>query len=413
MQELEKRDLLKKRLLNQAGNVAFVIDSEYWIDKVFTDGRFFSGEDSVIENGDAGRCHINSIEHHLKDKDLKVCTGFSMNNGRWVRHSWCVDSEGKVHECTPITRELYYGAVLDEEDTVLLRRDWDFEFDAKMRMADLKRPVLTEALREAEDCKYFIRRCIDDSCLLDPEIETRRKDDINGEEWTPLKSHLYSFKENFFRNIGKSPFENSLTDYKKEALEYLERSYPFCFGIDLRRNQELFYASGLDLELDFYALALGATEEQVDEVKEVLKNTKLESINGKGKIRRLSGFSPKKDTISLDSINGSSIDTYSADNLYDALKSIDDKHVSGFIEYLLIKDYENNPNTLFNGTCVEIDDNGNTYVSEGNHRILTAKALQIIKQHITGKKPDKSIEFTGTIDRIVFQDKGEDFRGWE
>ena len=64
MQELEKRDLLKKRLLNQAGNVAFVIDSDYWIDKVFTDGRFFSGEDSVIENGDAGRCHINSIEHH-------------------------------------------------------------------------------------------------------------------------------------------------------------------------------------------------------------------------------------------------------------------------------------------------------------------------------------------------------------
>lgn len=413
MQSKEMRRALEKRLLAHAGDVAFIMDSDYWIEKVSDDGRFFLGDDSVIENGDAGRCHMNSIRNHLKNKDLKVCTGFSMNNGKWIRHSWCVDSDGKVHECTPIKRELYFGAILDEENTILLRRDWDYEFDAQLRLAEFKKPVLQEALREAEDCKYFIRRCIDDDCLIDPEIETRRKDDIDGEEWTDLKGHLYQFKENFFRSIGKSPFQASLTDYKEEAKDYLQKSYPFCFGINLREKPELFYENGINLELEFYAMALGADDTKIEEMKQMLRDTKLEPAKKKGQVKHDHRFRPSKDKIQLDKIIGSSSDSYETDNLYDALKKLDDKHIAGFMEYLMIKDYEGNPDKLFDGTCVDLDEDGNYYVSEGNHRIMTAKALQAVKHFITGENNENGIEFTGTVGRVRFVSEHEYPNGWE
>ena len=39
MQNQESRSLLEKRLLGIAGEVAFVVDSEYWIEKVIENGR--------------------------------------------------------------------------------------------------------------------------------------------------------------------------------------------------------------------------------------------------------------------------------------------------------------------------------------------------------------------------------------
>lgn len=413
MEAIRKRRALERRLLNQSGDVAFVADSDYWIEKIHDEGRFFTGDDSVIEDGDAGRCHENSINNHMKNPELKVCTGFSMNNGRWIRHSWCVDSEGRVHECTPIKRELYYGTILDEENTILLRRDWDFAYDAECRKAELRKPILEAALREAKDCKYFIERCIKNDCLLDPEIEIRRKKDLEGEEWSDLKGHLYKFKENFFRSIGKSPFQVSLTDYKKEAQEYLERTYPFCFGIDLRSTQEMFYESGINLELEFYAMSLGATDEQLLKMKDALKEVKLQDIGEEKSVKRGSKIPPVKGKISLDLIKGSSVDAYRADNLYEALMKIDDKHVSNFIEFLILKDYEKNADTIFAGTCVDLDEAGNYYVSEGNHRVLTAKALRFVKEFITGKKIDKPLEFTGTISRIRVKNRSEESTGWE
>lgn len=414
MQNQESRSLLEKRLLGIAGEVAFVVDSEYWIEKVIENGRCFTGEESIIENGSAGRCHQNSIEKHIDNPDLKVCTGFSMNNGRWIRHSWCVDSNGVVHECTPIKRELYYGAVLDEEDTILLRKDWDFEFAAEMKKVELRRPFLKEKLSEAEDCKYFIRRCIDDNCPIDPEIELRRKEDIEGDKWTALKGELYRFKESFFRTIGKSPFEASLTDYKEEAMGYLDRTYPFCFGLNLRENYpELYYENAANLEIEFYALALGASDSQLDQLKQILKSTKFIKASQKGKLKLDRNQEPKKESISLDRISGSTIDSYEADNLYDALINISDKNIPGFIEYLMTRDYEQNPDKIFNGTCVAVDNEGNCFIEEGNHRVITAQALRAVKRFIRGESITKDISFQATVSKVRFIDKDEPSGGWE
>ena len=79
MQNQESRTLLEKRLLGIAGEVAFVVDSEYWIEKVIENGRCFTGEESIIENGSAGRCHQNSIEkRHIQS--------FARNRQRAVLH---------------------------------------------------------------------------------------------------------------------------------------------------------------------------------------------------------------------------------------------------------------------------------------------------------------------------------------
>ncbi len=405
MNSKEKRTYLENRLLRLAGRVAFAVDADYWIDKVLDEGRVFSGEDIVIEEGDAGKCHLNSINAHLKNPDLKVCTGFSINGDRWVRHSWCVDSEGKVHECTPIKREMYYGSILDEEDTILLRREWDYAYDAKLRREEEKLPFLREKLREAEDCKYFIRRCIDDSTKIDPEIESRRKDELDSSNWTALKGELYTFKESFFRSKGLTALDKSLTDYKKEAMEYLERTYPFCFNISLRTFEQYFYENATELELLFYAMALGACDEQIAGLNDMLKNEKLESITNKGSLKIDRRYQTSKKQVSLNDIQGSSVDKYSADNLFDALLYTNDKKLSGFVSYLMMNDYEVNTDKIFDGVCAFQDESGTLFVSEGNHRIIVAKALQAIKRYIKGDEKVSPINLNSTITRIKFLDQ--------
>ena len=77
------------------------------------------------------------------------------------------------------------------------------------------------------------------------------------------------------------------------------------------------------------------------------------------------------------------------------------------------EDLRKNADTIFAGTCVDLDEAGNHYVSEGNHRVLTAKALRFVKEFITGKKIDKPLEFTGTISRIRVKNRSEESTGWE
>lgn len=407
MRSKDNRKLLEERLLKQSGDIAFIIDFDFWIDKVLESGRFFSGDNTIIEGGMAGKCHLNSIETYMENSDLKVCTGFSMNNKKWHRHTWCVDSNGIIHECTPIKREMYYGTILDEEDTRKLRSEWDFQYAEEMKSVIVKDEVLRKSLREAEDCKYFISRCINDDCEINSEIENRRKRDIDCDEWTSLKLHLYKFKENFFRNIGKSPLDNSLTDYKKDALNYLERSYPFCFGIDLREKEELFYISGIELELEFYCRALGASTEQIQEIRTLLKQTKLDTPKCNKKVTRGLKQNPVREIVDFDNIGGSSKEPYMVDNLYGALTKIDDKHVENFIEYLLVKDYENNPEFVFKGTNIDKDDNGKLYVAKGIHRVITAKVLRLIKKYLQEEQAIDSIKFESTVSRIKLKDETE------
>ena len=115
----------------------------------------------------------------------------------------------------------------------------------------------------------------------------------------------------------------------------------------------------------------------------------------------------------MDRINGSTIDSYEADNLYDALINISDKNIPGFIEYLMTRDYEQNPDKLFNGTCVAVDNEGNCFIEEGNHRVITAQALRAVKRFIGGEGITKNLSFQATVSKVRFIDKDEPSGGWE
>ena len=71
-----------------------------------------------VENGRAGRCHEEAIEywfkHHLEG--VKIVDGYACSDGMWVKHGWCVDKTGKIHECTSEKRDLYYGYDLNEKE---------------------------------------------------------------------------------------------------------------------------------------------------------------------------------------------------------------------------------------------------------------------------------------------------------
>lgn len=96
------------------------------------DGKEWNSEDAILETSmPAGLCHNNSIDMWLQKDDMKICTGYSLNNNQWIRHTWTIDSNGTLHECTPIKREKYFGVILNDKEAELFRRDYDFEYNAK------------------------------------------------------------------------------------------------------------------------------------------------------------------------------------------------------------------------------------------------------------------------------------------
>jgi len=259
-------------------------------------------------------------------------------------------------------------------------------------MAELK-----EKLRYAKDCEYLVRKKLDSNTEFDKEIEERRKEEF-AEEYSEINLKVYTFKQNFFRSIGKSSIGNSLEDYREQALAYLEGSFPFCFEIDLLNSEDLWMYNFWGIDIAFYAMCLGASEEQLGQLKDFLKNQKTIQFNNTGGIKYQS--EPVKNNVSIDNIQGSALETYQADNLFDILVKINDKNIKRYIEHIM----KNNGgltygNKIFDGVCVLQDEENNVFVEEGNHRVLTYKVLKAIKEYITGEKFN-SININATLQRV-------------
>ena len=95
-------------------------------------GQIWDGEEAIIEEEmPAGLCHNNSIKVWVEQENIKICTGYALSDDRWIRHTWIIDGEGNIHECTPIKRDKYFGAILNEEEAEKFRRELDYEYGAK------------------------------------------------------------------------------------------------------------------------------------------------------------------------------------------------------------------------------------------------------------------------------------------
>jgi hypothetical protein len=206
-----------------------------------------------------------------------------------------------------------------------------------------------------------------------------------------ISGKIYCFKENFLRLVGKTTFNADIRDYGNGVIHYMNNSYPYCLAL----GGEIERFETLDDAILYYAKSRGATSEQLEQVIPMLKETKMPQVETESfKVRPIS---ESKDVVSVDRIGGSSLQKYKAENLYDALVAVDDKNIQGFIDYLVVNDVFNVFNTgrTMNGIACYLDEDKNLLVAEGNHRVITLKALLAIREFVEGKQiPGPSFKAT-------------------
>ena len=271
-------------------------------------------------------------------------------------------------------------------------------------MNDLDIFILEQKKQFAEDCAYFIRRKLDPSTEIVEEIEERTKG-AREYSYSPINLSLYAFRENFLKAKGKNMVSCSLEDFRQEALEYLENSFPFCFNIDLS-DIHMMRKDSFRVALAFYAMCLGASEEQLKEMETILQSERTLEFGETGIINYQGD--PFKRKINIDKIKGSAVDNYQGSNLYDILLKINDKNASRYIEYIM-RNGGLKESSVFNGICLYETEENDIFVSEGNHRILTYKVLKIIREYITGEKIN-GMTIEATIQRVKLQDRGDEPR---
>lgn len=254
--------------------------------------------------------------------------------------------------------------------------------------------ILKEKVQFAKDCRYMILRQLDSTIPEDIEIESRIQQDKKSEFFI----NEYAFKENFYATQGTNPIGKTLSDDKDEVLRYLDNAFPFCFSIDLRTDPIMWGNNSLGIDLAFYAMSLGASEEQLRGIKPMLSSQKLMSFKPLN-ITNYDG-EPEKRKVKLDDVRGSTVEAYQADNLFEALtSSMNDKNIAGFMAYIMKSGGIRNPGNVFKGVCFYQEEDGNIFVSEGNHRVLTYQMLKKIREFVTGETLD-GIEVDGTVQKV-------------
>ena len=103
------------------GGATVLINNNDFIVPIKEKGKLFDPIDVVTVGGYDYDSNFNSYDFCCNNSNMRLCTGLSYNkdNELWSWHSWCVDENNKIYECTPIIREGYYGAVLNEMELEL------------------------------------------------------------------------------------------------------------------------------------------------------------------------------------------------------------------------------------------------------------------------------------------------------
>lgn len=125
---METKSALKENILKNGGSNVVMFQNEY-SDNILERGELFDGSNAVvIEKCSYDLCDYNSSKFYIENDDIKICTGYSLNSDSkvWIRHTWCIDGNKKLYECTPIIRDKYYGVILNKEETEKFVSNWDF-----------------------------------------------------------------------------------------------------------------------------------------------------------------------------------------------------------------------------------------------------------------------------------------------
>ena len=120
MENLENRsDRLKNKLLSfDGGNVKLGLETDEELDRMLNDGVLFDVNVFNVK-GERGKCHRNVAGRYksLNSNGLKIASGYALSNGTWFQHSWGLTSTGKIMETTGNKYDMYYGYVLNKEES--------------------------------------------------------------------------------------------------------------------------------------------------------------------------------------------------------------------------------------------------------------------------------------------------------
>lgn len=237
---------------------------------------------------------------------------------------------------------------------------------------------------ELKDYKKVFQHIVD-------EINNNLQNDIPYD----ISEEYYIFRKNFFNYIGVSQY-SELCKYSQQVLKYIEDTYPYCFKSVVNTS--------VDEAIWQYVLSVGGTQEQFDHIIDMLKNIKITNIDKLQVRKMLDNFEMDvvEQDINIGKTIGTSVKKYQYGNLYDVLKSINDKNFNSYISYLVINNVFNDETKfkkVFMGLSVVIDQDNNVYVNEGNHRIFTYVAILRIRDYLGLNTPSE----TYTVDAVAYK----------
>lgn len=107
---------LKEKLLKYGGDrVAETYEED--LDKLINRGELFEPDEVVVRKMTPSRCHRNCADVYKKNKSLKIVTGWSLLDKVWIQHTWLYDNEYNEIIETTKWRELYFGFILNKEES--------------------------------------------------------------------------------------------------------------------------------------------------------------------------------------------------------------------------------------------------------------------------------------------------------
>jgi hypothetical protein len=116
---------LRTKLLNIGGEeIVCPLDCDELdkdLDNILDRCKVWKGWRARIRKGMQSQCHYNSILLWSINPDaMRITTGFALSpDGLWRQHSWCVSQdERRVYETTE-RRDIYYGYVLTERESLI------------------------------------------------------------------------------------------------------------------------------------------------------------------------------------------------------------------------------------------------------------------------------------------------------
>lgn len=232
------------------------------------------------------------------------------------------------------------------------------------------------------------------------EIKTGNRGDISSD----IYSNYFSFRYNFFKYIGVSELSN-LCDYQQQVTEYIEQVSPFCF-------MNLDDLTDFPETLTKYILLLGGSENDVEEICKILKNTPVQNVDVDYYMGNYENSFVQR-SVNLNDILGTSILSYQKSNLYDVLEQLEDKSVDNYMWYLCINNVFNNKEKceeVFAGVGLIEDENSNLYVMEGNHRIFSYLALLKIRDYLGIESESRNFSFEKTVLKYITKTDGQSSR---